>query len=209
MYQALLHPAGVRAGPLPGFGEKSWILFTLFQAGIDDGLRPRGKWIEFECLAKHQPSNQPIGLQNMYYVAASQPTEGFMVPKICYMYSLFLPLDPWKQHNVSNKRRSQIPILSPRLSAIPQSQQQPPLLPAPFKRQFRHPIWCIWQWQTRILLSFFLHTYMHIKYHMDRYSCLCNGLVQAVATKLVYSSSIYCTYLVFSTVSSSNYVLLN
>ena len=50
---------------------------------------------------------------------------------------------------------------------------------------------------------------MHIKYHMDRNSCLCNALVQAVATKLVYSSSIYCTYLVFSTVSSSNYVLLD
>ena len=127
-----------------------------------------------------------------YVVCSCQSTEGFMVPKIGYMYSLFLPLDPWKQHNVSNKRRSQIPILSSRLSAIPQSQQPP--LPAPFKRQFRHPIWCIWQWQTRILLSFFPHTYMHIKYHMDRNSCLCNGLVQAVATKLAYSSSIYCIY---------------
>ena len=129
-----------------------------------------------------------------YVVCSCQSTEGFMVPKICYMYSLFLPLDPWKQHNVSNKRRSQIPILSPRLSAIPQSQQQPPLLPAPFKRQFRHPIWCIWQWQTRILLSFFLHTYMHIKYHMDRNSCLCNDLVQAVAVGLFLMYLIYCIY---------------
>ena len=51
-------------------------------------LRPRGKWIEFECLAKQQPSNQPIGLQNMYYVAASQPRDlWFQRYAICIVFS--------------------------------------------------------------------------------------------------------------------------
>ena len=150
---------------------------------------------------------QPIGLQNMYYVAASQPRDlWFQRYAICIVFSFLWIRESntmWATRDEARSRsyRPDYPR-SPKAS----SRRCPPLLKdssvilSDAFDNGRH---------GSCFLSFFLHTYMHIKYHMDRNSCLCNGLVQAVATKLVYSSSNYCTYLVFSTVSSSNYVLLD